>query len=95
MKIVCSAANMMDFIVNVGAVPNRSDIAAHPFWQEDPQFNVFVRQMATAVPRGPHPRWPEISLAIRSALGEAITGAKTVDRALADAQVTIGPLTRR
>jgi multiple sugar transport system substrate-binding protein len=88
-KIVCSKDNMLEFITNVGAVPNRVDIAAAPIWQQDPQMAVFVKQMVTAVPRGPHPKWPEISLAIRSALGEAISGTKTVEKALADAQVTI------
>ena len=88
-KIVCAKDNMMKFVTNVGAVPNRTDIAADPYWETDPQMKVFVDQMETAVPRGPHPRWPEISLAIYTAMGEAITGAKTVDQAFNDAQVAI------
>ena len=48
---------------------------------------VFGEQMEYAMPRGPHPKWPEISTAISEAMHEAITGVKTPEQALKDAQV--------
>jgi multiple sugar transport system substrate-binding protein len=91
-KILCAKDNMMDVLISTGTVPNRADIAADPRWQNDPQMAIFVKQMATAVPRGPHPKWPEFSKAIYTALGDAVSGNKTVEKALADAQVAINSI---
>lgn len=88
-KIICSKEKMLTFAKEVGAVPNRKDVAEDPYWTEDPQIAVFVKQQETAVPRGPHAQWPEISLDIRTGLIEAINGDKTVEQAMTDAQAKI------
>ena len=48
--------------------------------------------MQYALPRGPHPKWPEISEAIYTALQEIEVGAATPEEALNKAQMKIEPL---
>ncbi|HBE81108.1 MAG TPA: ABC transporter substrate-binding protein [Firmicutes bacterium] len=66
--------------------PPRQDVAADKAWTEDPIMQVFMDEMKYAMPRGPHPKWPEISNAMSTALQEVLTGAKTPAQAAKDAQ---------
>lgn len=91
-KVLCSKENMLEFAKRIGAVPCRADVAEDSFWTEDPEIAVFVDQMATAVPRGPHKSWPEISQAIRVAITSALSGGSSVPDALNLAQETIDAL---
>lgn len=91
-KMLCAKDSMLEFAKRVGAVPNRYDVAADPYWQEDAQIAVFVQQMETAVPRGPHENWPSISQAIRTAIGASLSGNSDVKTALDAAQKTIDSL---
>lgn len=88
-KMLCSKDKMLEFAKGIGAVPNRADVAADPYWQEDPEIAVFVDAMANAVPRGPHKSWPEISQAIRVAITSSLSGNATIEDALNLAQSTI------
>jgi multiple sugar transport system substrate-binding protein len=45
-------------------------------------FEVFQEQMRFARVRGPHPRWPELSRPIQTAIQEAITGRASAQEAL-------------
>jgi multiple sugar transport system substrate-binding protein len=58
-------------------------------YPKDPVMKVFIEQLAYAVPRGPHPKWPELSAAIQDAIQQSITGAKTPDAAAKDAAAKI------
>lgn len=80
---------MKEFISQTGYFPPRSDVAAEKEWTEDPIKKVFAEQMATAMPRGPHPKWPEISEAIYNALQEIEVGQATPEEALDKAQTAI------
>ncbi len=92
MKLLCNKQHILDFAKQVGAVPNRYDVAKDEYWQKDPEIAVFVKQMETAVPRGPHYNWPKISQAIRTAIGAVLSGNKGVSDALDEAQLTIDTL---
>lgn len=83
---------MKEFIGQTGYFPPRSDVATEPEWTEDPIKKVFAEQMASAMPRGPHAKWPEISEAIYSALQEIEVGVSTPKDALDAAQVKIDKL---
>jgi multiple sugar transport system substrate-binding protein len=54
---------------------------------------VLLEQMKYAAPRGPHPKWPQISTAIFTAIQEALTGVKTAQKALQDAAKRIKEIT--
>ncbi len=80
---------MKEFIGQTGYFPPRSDVAKDPLWTSDPIKSVFAEQMQYAMPRGPHPKWPEISSAIFMALQEGLSGSRDVGEALDDAQKKI------
>jgi multiple sugar transport system substrate-binding protein len=88
LKFVASPAEMKTYINDFGYIASRKDVAATQF-TSDPIMKVFAAQMASAQPRGPHARWPEISDALSLAMNESITGIATPEAAAARAQKTI------
>ena len=64
-----------------------------PYWKGDPVFEAHLEQMKYAAPRGPHPKWPQISAAIYNAMQEALTGVKTPEEALEDAAKRVKEIT--
>jgi multiple sugar transport system substrate-binding protein len=64
------------------------DVAAKQF-PNDQIMQGFVNQQQYAHPRGPHPRWPEISDAISLAFNQVITRQKTAAEAAKIAQDAI------
>jgi len=87
-KWAASPAEMKTYINEYGYIASRKDVAATQF-TNDPIMKVFSAQMASAQPRGPHPRWPEISDALSLAMNESITGIAAPEAAAAKAQATI------
>jgi multiple sugar transport system substrate-binding protein len=81
----CSAPVMKKFCKLTGYLPSRGDVARDKLWQNDPTLKVFMDQMGCAMPRGPHPQWPEFSGAIQMAIQESLVNAKTPEQALKDA----------
>ncbi|TPW31116.1 sugar ABC transporter substrate-binding protein [Martelella alba] len=55
----------------------------------DEALKTFQTQLKYAQPRGPSPEWPAVSKAIQDALQQALTGAKTPQAALDQAQAKI------
>jgi len=88
LKFVASPAEMKSYINDFGYIASRKDVAATQF-TNDPIMKVFAAQMASAKPRGPHPRWPEISDALSLAMNESITGVAAPEAAAAKAQKAI------
>lgn len=83
---------MKEFISQTGYFPPRKDVAQDPIWTNDPIKKVFMEQMQYAMPRGPHPKWPEMSAAIYTALQEALSGTASPEQACKQAQQVISPL---
>jgi multiple sugar transport system substrate-binding protein len=85
-KWLYAPERIAEFWQKFGTLPVMPKIAeSAPYWKGDPVYEVLLEQMKYAAPRGPHPRWPEISAAIYNAMQEALTGVKTSEQALADA----------
>jgi multiple sugar transport system substrate-binding protein len=92
LKFVASPAEMKTYINAFGYIASRKDVAAVQFTSDplnDPINKVFVQQLAVAQPRGPHPRWPEISDAISLAFNEVMIGVAAPAAAAAKAQKSI------
>ncbi|RVT81798.1 sugar ABC transporter substrate-binding protein [Rhodobacteraceae bacterium CCMM004] len=72
-------------------MPSRKDIALAPTGNDkiDAAAPVFTEQLQYARNRGPHPEWPRISKAIQDAVQAALTGQKSSQEALDDAQSQI------
>jgi multiple sugar transport system substrate-binding protein len=70
-----------------GYQPPRTDVVRSGDDRDwSPRAKLFMDQMQFAVPRGPHPRWPEISDVISGAVQEGLSGTKPPRKALEDAQ---------
>jgi len=89
LKYITGTDVYKSYIGKFGYFPSRKDLAADPQFTADPIYKVFVDELQYAVPRGPSPKWPEISNAISQALQEVITASKTPEAAAKDAQVKI------
>ena len=77
-----------------GLLAPRGDIEiADPAWPQ--AYAVFREQMKTAIQRGPHPQWSQLSRPIQIAIQEALTGAKPAAEALRDAAAKIRPILAR
>jgi len=83
---------MKEYSSRFNMFPPRTDVATDPAWTNDPIMAVFIDEMKYAMPRGPNPRWPEISNAISTALQEVLTGIKTPTAAAKDAQVKVAKI---
>jgi len=74
-----------------GRIPARHDIQLPPSGHQarDEAQKIFVEGLQYARPRGPHPQWHQISKAIYDAVQAALTGQKSAQDALDEAQKTI------
>ena len=82
--------NMIEYCADFGYIPSRKDVAENDDKiTKDQIMSVFLDELQYAMPRGPHPKWPEISDAMSTALQESFTNAKTPEQAAKDAQVKI------
>jgi len=87
---ICSAENVDRFISQTGYFPPRQDVAAsNERWTSDPVLSVFMEEMQFAQPRGPHPKWPQISNALSEAMQKGIVGAASPEEAMKEAQLKI------
>ncbi|MFC5468578.1 ABC transporter substrate-binding protein [Cohnella suwonensis] len=88
-KYATSPDVIKPFSQSFGYFPARKDVAADPYWTDNAQLKVFAENMNYAQPRGPHPKWPEISNAISEALAESLTLKSTPEEAAKKAQEKI------
>lgn len=75
-----------EMYIKGGRLPSRGDVAEEStYWEDDPVQSKFLEQLEYAKPRGPHPKWPQISNEIQIAMQKALTGQATPEEALAEA----------
>jgi multiple sugar transport system substrate-binding protein len=72
LKFVSEPKQLESFLVQTGYFPPRKDLNTE-HWEKDELLKPFLEQMESAQPRGPHPKWPEISLAIQEAYQKAFS----------------------
>ncbi|XP_061168722.1 putative binding protein BAB2_0491 [Saccostrea echinata] len=83
---ITSKEVVADYAARAGKFPSRSDaLELKTIWTEDPLLKVFGEELKFALPRGPHPRWPEISSIIIGAVTEVLTGVKTAEESMQEA----------
>lgn len=91
-KYALSPDVIKSFSQSFGYFPARQDVAADPYWSDNPQLKVFAENMKYAQPRGPHPKWPEISNAISEALVKSLSLIEAPDVAVKQAQEKINEI---
>lgn len=84
LKWFSSAEQLGPFLEETGYLPVRTDIDTS-YWEEDEYLKPFLEQLKSAQPRGPHPKWPEISLAIQEAYQKSFSLSYKVEDAVAEA----------
>jgi multiple sugar transport system substrate-binding protein len=91
-KYVSSPEVYKPFAISFGYFPSRKDVANDPYWSNNEQLKVFAENLKNAQPRGPHPKWPEISNAISEALQKSLTLKSSPEDAAKVAQSKIDAL---
>lgn len=87
LSFMCNGENTTEFCSKLGKFPPRNDANEYTdYYTSDPIQAVFNEGMQYAMPRGPHPRWNEFSACISNAIQEVLTGTKTPEQAMGDAQ---------
>lgn len=89
LKFAATPENVKESSVRFNMFPPRQDVAVDEAWTADPVMRVFMDEMQYAMPRGPHPKWPQISDAISTALQEVLTMVKTPEEAAKTAQESV------
>ena len=95
MMYVCRLENVKSFSKAMGYFPSRKDIVTDDFFIDNSVAKVFVDGMQHAIPRGPNPKWPEISKVVTKALHEVLTQIKTPEAAARDAQGSMEKLMKK
>jgi multiple sugar transport system substrate-binding protein len=74
MKFIESPKILEEFTSASGYFSPRQDVSdSSTFWKNDPYLKGFADQLVSAMPRGPHPKWPQISEAIQEAMQQSLT----------------------
>lgn len=90
LKYYSSKANMDAFISQTGYFPPRKDVATeNDRWTSDPILKVFMEEMQYAAPRGPSPKWPQISAAMAEGLQKGLSDNYSAATAMKEAQAKI------
>lgn len=72
LRFLSEPEQLQSFLVQTGYFPPRTDLDTE-HWESDELLSPYLEQMQSAQPRGPHPNWPEISLAIQEAYQKAFS----------------------
>jgi multiple sugar transport system substrate-binding protein len=78
-----------------GRLPPVKDVKPQAALPHEEVYEMFMRELQPAHPRGPSPAWPQISEALQRAIQEAVTGQQKPAQALQTASATIAPLLKR
>lgn len=80
------------FLQAAGRLPSRKDLIEDPFWQDDPLLKIFADSMGVAKARAYGPEYPKISDTIQEMIHQVISGVKTPEDAVREADEIIQPL---
>jgi multiple sugar transport system substrate-binding protein len=78
----------------MGYIPSRKDVIADVATKSanDPTMQVFLKQMDSALPRGPLPNWSDVSAFIQEAIQESLSSQATPDAAMKAAAAGVDPI---
>jgi len=79
-------ANRFDTAINPHPQLTKQLVKIHPY------YSVYLKQIATARPRTPTPKWPQIDQVLQTEIPKAFKGDETVQQALDSAAKQIDAL---
>jgi len=80
---------MLEYCKISGFLPTRRDVAADPFFSDDPVKKMYIEQLESARSWIKHPESSTIARFLRIAMQDSLTGKKTIEKAFEEAQVNI------
>lgn len=83
---------LKEFLLAAGRLPSRKDLIQDPAWQDDKYLKIFADGMAVAKARAYGPEYPKISEAVQEMIQQVLTGYKTPEEAVKEADEKIKPL---
>jgi multiple sugar transport system substrate-binding protein len=87
LQYLVSKETISRYALATGYLPPRKDVMSQDErWNTDPSLRVFLEQMKYARPRGPYPRWPELSNLLSNAFQKVLSGFNTPAEAMEDVQ---------
>lgn len=81
LTFMCGKEGNVPFNVDAGTVSPHSDLEASKQYPDNAAMQKFIAALKFAVPRGPSPKWSEISSAIQEAIQASISASQTPDAA--------------
>lgn len=86
LSLYCNGENTAWYCANVNRFSPRSDGTDYSdVWTSDERLAVYNEALQFAQPRGPHPRWPEVSQIFIKGIQAALTGTATPEEAMKSA----------
>ncbi|WP_134687222.1 sugar ABC transporter substrate-binding protein [Brevibacillus migulae] len=92
LKFTQEPENILAFAKAMGYVPSRKDLIQDSYWQNDPILKAFADGMEFAKARAYGPEYPKASVAMQEMMQQVITGAKSPQDAVKEADAKIKPL---
>ncbi len=83
---------LKDYLLGVGRLPAKINMLQKDEWQDNEHLKVFADSLAFAKPKPFGPKYPEISKVIQKMLQQVISGQKTPEEAVKEANEKIEPL---
>lgn len=83
LEFIGSKEQAASYAESVGCIPVRGDVEENEFWEKEP-MKIFADSMPNAVSRV-NPFWPDLSANVQTAIQGAVTGEKTPEEALMEA----------
>ncbi|MEW9668111.1 sugar ABC transporter substrate-binding protein [Ammoniphilus sp. 3BR4] len=84
--------NIREFVKTSGRLPSRKDMIQEPNWQDNKIMKVFADSMENSRARSYGPNYPKISSAVQEMVQSVLTGVKSPEDAVKDANAKIKPL---
>ncbi|HWO96545.1 MAG TPA: sugar ABC transporter substrate-binding protein [Bacillus sp. (in: firmicutes)] len=91
-KFIQKEEHLKKYLQTAGRLPSRKDVIQDPFWQDDQHLKTFADGMEVAKARAYGPDYPKMSEAIQEMIQQVLTGEKSPEDAVKEADEKIKPL---
>lgn len=91
-KFIQKEEHLKNYLQTAGRLPSRKDVIQDPFWQNDEHLKTFADAMEVAKARAYGPDYPKISETVQEMIQQVLTGAKSSEDAVKEADEKIKPL---
>lgn len=91
-KFIQQKEQLQKYLETAGRLPSRKDVIQDPYWQDNKHLKTFADGMEVAKARAYGSNYPKISEAVQEMIQQVLTGAKSAEDAVKEADAKIKPL---